>query len=74
MVKDCAYWNPSPSAVTVALQVHSLHKHTHASSLAHIQELRMHRAHRIQPKASQKCDKMYKGVGRTAKGENKGRW
>ncbi len=28
MVKDCACWNPSPSAVTVALQVHSLHTHT----------------------------------------------
>lgn len=71
MVKDWACWNPSPSAVTVALQVHSLH--THTSSLAHNQELRMHRAHRIQLKASQKCDRI-KGWVEQRKGEDKGRW
>ncbi len=51
----------------------ALSSHTHSSSLAHIQELRMHRAHRIQLKASQKCDRI-KGWVEQRKGEDKGRW
>lgn len=41
----------------------ALSPHTHTSSLVHIQEFRMHRAHRIQPKAYQKCDRTYIVVG-----------